>query len=269
MEGKKKYNSFSAPVLFMSAAIFMMFIALPALAQTAAPEGSLYVPDVRQMMPQANDAKGVSATIQILVIVTILAIAPAILMMLTCFTRIIVVLALLRQALATQSLPPNQVLVGLAMFMTFMIMAPTWQKVHSQALSPYLNNTISQADAFDRGLKPIREFMIRQIEATDNEQDVYMFLSHTTQKTANKWAEVPTTVLIPAFVTSELKTAFIIGFRIYLPFLIIDLVISSILISMGMFMLSPPLISLPFKILLFVLVDGWHLVTGSLINSFV
>jgi flagellar biosynthetic protein FliP len=270
MEGEKKYIPFGAPGYLILIALLVLACSFPVQAQTqTVPTGSLYIPDVRQIMPQAKDATGISAAIQILVIITVLALAPAIVVMVTSFTRIVVVLGLLRQALATSSLPPNQVLIGLALFMTFLIMAPTWYKVQSGALTPYLNNSISQADAFDRGLKPVREFMIRQIEATDNEQDVYMFLAHTTQKDAKKWADIPTTVLIPAFVTSELKTAFIIGFRIYLPFLIIDMVISSVLISMGMMMLPPMLISLPFKILLFVLVDGWHLVAGSLINSFV
>jgi flagellar biosynthetic protein FliP len=270
MEGKKNYILFNTHRGIVFAAFFILGWASPILAQTPLnQQNNVYIPDIRQVMPQAKDASGISAAIQILVIITVLALAPAIIVMVTCFTRIIVVLGLLRQALATNSLPPNQVLIGLAIFMTFLIMAPTWHKVQSNALTPYLNNTISQADAFDRGIKPVREFMIRQIEATDNEQDVYMFLAHTSQKDARKWADIPTTVLIPAFITSELKTAFIIGFRIYLPFLIIDMVISSVLISMGMMMLPPMLISLPFKILLFVLVDGWHLVAGSLINSFV
>jgi len=230
--------------------------------------GNIYIPDLRGVVPQAKDARGISAAIQILIVLTVLALAPGILVMVTCFTRIIVVLGMLRQALATQQLPPNQVLISLALFMTFMIMAPTWYKIQNQALTPYLNNRISQTQAFDLAIKPLREFMIKQIEATNNEQDVYMFLEETNRTNVKTWADVPSSVLIPAFITSELKTAFIIGFRIYLPFLIIDMVIASVLISMGMLMLPPMLVSLPFKLLLFVLVDGWHLVVGSLVGSF-
>jgi flagellar biosynthesis protein FliP len=268
MEGEKVFKSIPFAGFAISVA---MILGLPSIlfAQKTPPTNGLYIPDIRQMVPQAKDAPAISAAVQILVVVTVLSLAPAFLVLVTCFTRIVVVLGLLRQALATQQLPPNQVLIGLALFMTFMIMAPTWSKIQKNALTPYLNNTISQADAFDRGIAPLREFMIRQIEATNNEQDVYMFLRQAGQLQAKTWADVPTLVLIPSFITSELKTAFIIGFRIYLPFLIIDMVISAILISMGMMMLPPMLISLPFKLLLFVLVDGWHLVVGSLATSFV
>ncbi len=247
--------------------LLIVFLSTDVLCAQPA-NNQVYIPDVRGIIPPAKNPQGVASAIQILIILTILALAPSILVMLTCFTRIIVVLALLRQALATQQLPPNQVLIGLALFMTFMIMAPTWYKVQNDSLTPFLNNSISQREAFDRAIKPVREFMIKQIEATDNEEDVYMFLAKTGKRDVKTWADVPTSVLIPAFITSELKTAFIIGFRIYLPFLIIDMVVASVLISMGMLMLPPMLISLPFKLLLFVLVDGWHLVVGSLINSF-
>jgi flagellar biosynthesis protein FliP len=258
-----RFVGFAIPVALI------LVLPITVSAQTAPRGNGLYIPDLRQMVPQAKDATGVSSAIQILVVITVLSLAPSLLVMVTCFTRIVVVLGLLRQALATQQLPPNQVLIGLALFMTFMIMSPTWYKIQKNSIAPYLNNTLSQADAFDRGIAPLREFMIRQIEATDNEQDVYMFLHQAGQPQAKTWSDVPTLVLIPSFITSELKTAFIIGFRIYLPFLIIDMVISAVLISMGMMMLPPMLISLPFKLLLFVLVDGWHLVIGSLAGSFV
>ena len=267
MEGIRVNNSV-APFKFAILTLIAMLVYSPS-AKAAAPGPGLYVPDVRQMLPQAKDAPAISAALQILVIITIISLAPGILVMVTCFTRIVVVLSLLRQALATQQLPPNQVIIGLALFMTFMIMAPTWYKIQNDSLGPYLNNTITQSDALDRGIKPLRQFMIRQIEATDNEKDVHMFLSQSGNSPAKKWADVPTTVLVPSFITSELKTAFIIGFRIYLPFLIIDMVIASVLISMGMMMLPPMLVSLPFKLLLFVLVDGWHLIVSSLISSFV
>lgn len=267
MEGKK-IKFFSHLVFIGLIILFGRVSFLSAQEIPAADNPQIYIPDVRELFPPARDPQGVTSALQILIILTILALAPSILVMMTCFTRIIVVLSLLRQALATQQLPPNQVLIGLALFMTFMIMAPTWYRIQTEAVEPFLNNAISQREALDRAVGPLREFMIRQIEATNNEEDVYMFLAKSGSADAKIWADVPTSVLIPAFITSELKTAFIIGFRIYLPFLIIDMVIASILISMGMLMLPPMLISLPFKLLLFVLVDGWHLVIGSLLNSF-
>ena len=251
----------------MLAGLISLVSAGTGLAQAAPPAG-VYVPDLRQVVPGVKDGTGMTAAVQILVLITVLSLAPAFLVMVTCFTRIIVVLALLRQALATQQLPPNQVLIGLALFMTFLIMAPTWHRVHQEALTPYLNNQLSQEEAFDKAVGPIREFMIRQVEATGNEQDVFMFLKHSGASGVQRWGDVPTSVLVPAFITSELKTAFVIGFHVYLPFLVIDMVIASVLISMGMLMLPPMLISLPFKLLMFVLVDGWHLVVGQLVNSF-
>ncbi|MCK4851444.1 MAG: flagellar type III secretion system pore protein FliP [Phycisphaerae bacterium] len=202
--------------------------------------------------------------------------------MFTCFTRIIVVLALTRQALGTSQLPPTQILVGLAILLTVLIMAPTWSQLNSQALSPYLSGKISASQAVELGQVPLRAFMIRQIDTYNNQADVWMFIEHTGLRSQPQpvlagadqptpqptWADVPNRALIPAFVISELKTAFLMGFKIYLPFLVIDMVVASILISMGMFMLPPVLVSLPFKILLFVLVNGWHLLTGSLLQSF-
>jgi flagellar biosynthetic protein FliP len=189
--------------------------------------------------------------------------------MTTCFIRFVVVLGLLRQALGTQQLPPNQVLVGLAMFMTFLVMTPTWTRVNNEALQPYLSGQIDQQTAWNKGLGPVRDFMARQIERAGNEADVDVFTDAAKLPRAQKWDDVPTTALAPAFMLSELKTAFAMGFKIYLPFLIIDLVVSTLLVSMGMMMLPPVLVSLPFKLLLFVLADGWRLITGGLIASFV
>jgi flagellar biosynthetic protein FliP len=232
-------------------------------------DNPMNLPDLSKQVPPATDARGLSATLQLLVLLTVLTLAPAILVMVTCFTRIVVVLALLRQALATPSLPPNQVVIGLSLFMTIFVMGPTWQAVHRDGLAPYLDGKIDQKTAVERMIAPVRAFTIRQIEAAGNEDDVRMFLDYREEtRNVKEWADVPTTVLIPSFVISELKVAFIIGFRIYLPFLIIDLVVSSVLISMGMLMLPPVLISLPFKLLLFVLVNGWHLVIGTLLMSF-
>ena len=244
-------------------------VTAPAGAQDAPTpiDNPIGIPDITPIAPAAQTAEGLSASLRILLLLTVLTLAPAILVLMTSFTRIIIVLSLLRQAMATQQLPPNQVLIGLALLMTFMIMGPVWQEINSQALQPYLNGEMGQMEAFDRALVPVRAFMIRQIETAGNQDDVRMFLDYSNTR-AETWAEVPTSTLVPAFVTSELKTAFLMGFKLYLPFLIIDMVIASILISMGMLMLPPVLISLPFKLLLFVMVNGWHLVVGSLLQSF-
>ncbi|MGB2824661.1 MAG: flagellar type III secretion system pore protein FliP, partial [Phycisphaerae bacterium] len=181
----------------------------------------------------------------------------------------VVVLGLLRQALATQQVPPNQVLFGLALLMTVAVMAPTYREVHREAVSPYLAGRLGREEAFAAGEKRVRDFMIRQIEAGGNTDDVYLFIDEPTAARDDlTWGDVPTLSLIPSFVVSELKIAFYMGFRVYLPFLVIDMVVGAVLISMGMLMLPPVLISLPFKLLLFVLADGWHLVVGTLMGSF-
>ncbi len=221
---------------------------------------------------QAQPRTGLSATLSILMLLTVLTVAPALLMLCTSFTRIVVVLALLRQAMGTQSLPPSQVIVGLAMFLTFLIMAPTFERVHKESFVPLQANQIDAMEAWSRAKQPIRDFMFAQIEHTGNWADLYMILNYRGVDTSDpgklQRADVDLVSLIPAFILSELKTAFLMGFKLYLPFLVIDMVISSVLISMGMLMLPPVLISLPFKLLLFVLVDGWMLVTGNLLNSF-
>jgi len=216
--------------------------------------------------------ESLSNSIQILVLMTVLTVLPSILLMMTCFIRMLVVLVLLRQALGTQQLPPSQVLVGLALFLTILVMAPTWQKLNDTAVQPYLRNELGQLDALAVANGQLRNFMFDQVVACENEQDVYLMYEYAAKRTLDPSetldrADVPTTALIPAFILSELKTAFILGFRIYLPFLVIDMVIATVLVSMGMMMLPPVLISLPFKLLLFVLADGWHLVAGSLMAS--
>jgi flagellar biosynthesis protein FliP len=180
----------------------------------------------------------------------------------------VIVLSLLRQAMGTQQLPPNQILIGLSLFMTFIVMAPTWQRMNNEAIQPYMNGQLDQRTALSNAQVPLRQFMIFQIKANHNDEDVFLFTDFTGQAITD-WGDVGTMQLIPAFMLSELKTAFLMGFMVYLPFLIVDMVISSILISMGMMMLPPVLISLPFKLLLFVLVDGWRLITGNLMGSFV
>ncbi|MDH3582977.1 MAG: flagellar type III secretion system pore protein FliP [Phycisphaerae bacterium] len=215
---------------------------------------------------------GLSSTLNILILMTVLTLVPSILILCTCFIRIVVVLGLLRQALGTQTLPPGQVITGLALFMTFMVMAPTMQKIQADALGPLSRGEIDQMSAWVRAKQPLRDFMFDQIERTDNWGDVYLVLRYrgidTSRPETFQRQDVDMISLVPSFILSELKTAFLIGFRIYLPFLIIDMVIASLLISMGMMMLPPVLISLPFKLVLFVLVDGWRLVAGNLLDSF-
>ena len=220
-------------------------------------------------LPDLTNRQNVSSALQIIFLLTVLSLAPAILVMTTSFTRIIIVLSLLRQALGTQQLPPNQVLIGLALFMTFLVMGPTWDRVNNEALKPYMDGQIDQGTALKGAAGPVRDFMIKQIKAGDNDEDVRLFAEAAGQPPPSNWDDVKTSALIPAFMLSELKTAFLLGFKIYLPFLIIDMVISTVLISMGMMMLPPVLISLPFKLLLFVLVNGWHLITASLVGSFI
>ncbi len=231
------------------------------------------IPDFTKILPPASDSKGVTASLQILVLMTVLTLVPSILVMTTAFPRVIVVLALLRQAIGTPQLPPGQVLLGLSLFLTVLVMAPTWHKIQGEALTPYLESRLGQRAAFDITAGHMKDFMYRQILQAGNQEDVFMFMEYAQDRQIPigeeiAAADVPLTVMIPSFILSELKTAFIMGFRIYLPFLVIDMVIATILLSMGMMMLPPVLISLPFKILLFVLADGWHLVVETLLLSF-
>lgn len=232
--------------------------------------GDVPLPDITQMMPTTTDRTKLSNSIQIVILLSLLTLAPSILLMTTCFTRVIIVLSLLRQALGASQLPPNQVLIGLALFITFLVMGPTWQDINTKAIDPYRKGEMSQMEALDCGKEVLRGFMIRQIRAAHNEDDVYLFHSyaHKNGPAPKEWKDIDTTTIVPAFILSELKVAFLMGFRIYLPFLIIDMVISSVLISIGMQLLPPVMVSLPFKLLLFVLVDGWHLVTATLLASF-
>ncbi|MFZ9595688.1 MAG: flagellar type III secretion system pore protein FliP [Bdellovibrionia bacterium] len=204
------------------------------------------------------------ATLRIILMLTVLSLAPSILIMMTAFTRIVVVLSFVRQALGTQQMPPNQLIVGLSLFLSFFVMAPTWKVISSQAVEPYLSEKITQQVAMSRAEAPLREFMFNQTR----EKDLELFLSLSKEVKPRNRTEVPTYVLVPAFIISELKTAFQIGFMLYLPFLVLDMVVASVLMAMGMMMLPPVMISLPFKLMLFVLVDGWELMIGSLVKSF-
>ncbi|WP_223846078.1 flagellar type III secretion system pore protein FliP [Wenzhouxiangella sp. AB-CW3] len=239
--------------------LLLLLMPLPLLAQDI---GGL---EVVTVTPDGEGGQTWSLTIQVLVLMTALTLLPSIVLMFTSFTRIIVVLAIMRQAMGTATTPPNQVLIGLALFLTFFIMAPVLQEINEHALQPYLQEDISLEEAIERGREPIHAFMRYQVR----ERDLAMFASLAGYENGFEEPEdVPFSVLVPAFLTSELKTAFQIGFMIYIPFVIIDLVVASTLMSMGMMMLSPMLVSLPFKLMLFVLVDGWGLVTGTLASSF-
>lgn len=254
-------------VLFVS-----MFLAGSSSVHAESPANSparVEIPEGLRGGPDAwTSPEGLSSSLQVMLLLTVISLAPAVLMMTTCFVRIVVVLGLLRQALGTQQLPPSQVITSLALFMTLVIMAPTWKQVSDQAVTPYVEHEIDLEEAWDRGVKPIRRFMADQIERTGNTEDVFLFTDYLGMERPETYDEVPLNALLPAFMLSELKTAFLIGFQIYLPFLILDMVISSVMISMGMLMLPPVLISLPFKLLMFVLADGWRLTIGMLLESF-
>jgi len=215
-------------------------------------------------LDKGSEPGEISVVLQIFLLLTVLSLAPSILIMLTSFTRIAIVLSLLRQAIGSQQLPPNQIIIGLALFLTFYIIAPVWKTVNSDALQPYLQKKITQEVALEKAIKPIRQFMVRQTR----EKDLALLVDITKQPRPKNIDDVPTTVLIPSFIISELKTAFQIGFMLYVPFLVIDMVVASVLLSMGMMMLPPVMISLPFKLMIFVLADGWYLIVGSLVKSF-
>lgn len=216
--------------------------------------------------------EGLSSSLQIMLLLTVLSLAPAILLMTTCYVRIIIVLGLLRQAIGLQALPPSQVMTSIALFMTLFVMTPVWTRVYDDAIEPYTNPSVEMSleEAYEKGAVPIREFMSQQIDNAGNQDDVLLFFEYMDDEAPlpSSFEDVPMRVLLPAYILSELKTAFLMGFQIYLPFLVIDLVVASVTISMGMLMLPPQVISLPFKLLLFVLVDGWRLVVQMLMDSF-
>ena len=241
--------------------VLPMLVMLAPLASHAAPGLAAL-----KMEPTGNGGETYTVSIQVLALMTALTLLPAALLMMTSFTRIIIVLAILRQALGTMQAPSNQILIGLSLFLTFFIMLPVFNKVNDQAVQPYLHNTISTDQALHRALGPFRGFMLKQTRQSDLE--MFAKISGTNTDNITKPSQVPFSLLLPSFVTSELKTAFQIGFLILIPFLVIDLVVASLLMSMGMMMLSPMIISLPFKIMLFVLINGWSLLMGTLASSF-
>jgi flagellar biosynthetic protein FliP len=215
-------------------------------------------------IPTSDAPEDVGNTITILVLLTLLSLAPSIVILMTSFTRIVIVLGFVRTALATQQMPPNQVLIGLALFMTLFIMAPTVSEINKTALQPYLAGEIEQQEAIDLSVLPMKKFMAKHTR----EKDLLLFLNYSKADKPTGYEDIPLTTLVPAFAISELKTAFQMGFMIFIPFLVIDMVVSSVLMAMGMMMLPPVMISLPFKILLFILVDGWYLVVKSLLLSY-
>jgi flagellar biosynthetic protein FliP len=231
---------------------------------TALAAEPLALPTVSVGVGKVTKPGDVATVIQIFFLMTVLSLAPGLLIMTTSFTRIVVVLSFLRNALGTQQAPSNQIIIGLALFLTFFVMSPVWQQINSQAFQPYKAQSISQEEAFTRGVAPVRKFMLSQTR----EKDLALFLTLSKLPRPKNADDIPTLTVIPAFMISELRTAFQIGFLVYIPFLVVDMVVASVLMSMGMMMLPPVMISLPFKILLFVLVDGWGLVIGSLVKSF-
>ena len=238
------------------ALVLLSVITIPAFAQSGLP--------ILNMLEDGQGGTKYSLTLQLLALMTVLTLLPSLLMMTTSFVRIIIVMSLLRQALGTGQTPPNQVLVGISLFLTLFIMAPTFNAAYEDAISPYLEEQISFDDAVLKTEAPFRTFMLNQTRETD----IAMFAEIARHENLDSSADVPFTTLVPAFITSELKSAFAIGFLIYIPFVVIDLVVASVLMSMGMMMLSPMMISMPFKLMLFVLVDGWSLIMGSLTASF-
>lgn len=214
----------------------------------------------------AGDGSDMASVLQMLLVLTVISLAPSLLMMLTSFTRIVIVLHFVRAALAVQTVPPNQVMVGLSLFLTFFVMSPTFTQVYDSAIKPLSNNEITVEQAFDAGVQPLRAFMLKQTSRKD--LDTFLNIADTEPGSIETDDDIPLTVLIPSFIVSELRIAFIIGFLIYIPFIVIDMVVSSVLMSMGMMMLPPTTISMPFKILLFVMADGWNLIIGNLMQTF-
>ena len=256
---RTKNNRNSLPLVIILTILFLLMFPAGGGAEPLIP-----IPNINLNVDTADSPEQVVDSVKLLIFLTLLSLVPAFLMMMTSFTRIVVVLSFLRSALGTQQTPPNQVLIGLALFLTIFIMSPIYRDVNTNAIQPYLANQLTYEQATEQATKPLRQFMVRQTR----EKDLGLFLSVAKLEKPQNIDEVPMSVIIPAFVISELKTAFQIGFILFVPFLIIDMVVASTLMSMGMFMLPPVMVALPFKLLLFVMVDGWYLVVKSLVESF-
>lgn len=245
-------------------AIFALAALLAVMLGGSAAAQEVPIPSITFGIGSAESPEQVAFSLQLLLLLTVLSLAPAIIIMVTSFTRVVIVLSFVRSAVATNQTPPNQVIIGLALFLTLFIMAPTWQVIQQEALTPYLAGEIDTEEALAAAADPLRDFMLRNTR----ERDLALFVQMADMDMPEAPGEVPIHVLIPAFVISELKTAFQMGFILFIPFIVIDMVVASTLMSMGMLMLPPVMISLPFKILLFVMVDGWHLITRSLLTGF-
>ncbi len=241
---------------------FFLFLMMVVVAigcfSSAYAQGSVQIPDVEI---KVGGETGLSSSIQIIIVLTILTLAPSIIMMMTSFTRIVIILSFMRKALGLQTTPPNQVLIGLALFLTFFVMAPVFSQVYSDAYVPLTEGEITQEEALDKAMNPMRDYMFKQVRT----KDLALFVKLDGGEKETELDEISTTALIPAFIISELKTAFIVGFMLFIPFIIIDMVVASTLMSLGMMMLPPVMISMPFKILLFIMVDGWNLLTKAII----
>jgi flagellar biosynthesis protein FliP len=243
---------------------FFVALSVVLMIMGAVDAWAIPMPNVTLGFEEADSPQQVASIIQIVIIMTVLTLAPTILVITTAFIRILVVFSFVRQAMGTQNMPPNQILVSLALFLTFYIMSPVYNQIQEKAYRPYMANQITQAQALDIAAKPLKEFMFKNTR----EKDLALFVKIAQKDRPATRDDIPLATLIPAFVVSELKTAFTIGFILYVPFLVIDMVVASVLLSMGMMMLPPVMISLPFKLMLFVLVDGWNLLVGSLVKSF-
>ncbi|GIO36150.1 flagellar biosynthetic protein FliP [Paenibacillus antibioticophila] len=252
-----KKKSLAITLLF---ALWSVFVAATASATPVDP-----IPGIDISIGGGSGSEAGTSSLSLILIITVLSVAPAILVLMTSFTRIVIVLGFVRSSLGTQSMPPNQVLIGLALFLTLFVMSPTLSTVNEVALQPYIKGEISQTEALDKAAVPMKKFMYSHTRP----KDLQLFMSYTKTEKPESYEDIPLTVMVPAYAISELKTAFQMGFMIFIPFLIIDIVVASVLMSMGMMMLPPVMISLPFKILLFVLVDGWYLVVKSLLASFI
>jgi len=248
-------------IFYLLFLVFFLFSSIESFAQSSQ---SIPFPKIGLNIGTANTSEDVSTTLQILLLMTILSLAPSILIMTTSYLRLIIVFHFLKTALGTQSMPPSQLLAGIALFVTFFIMQPTFSRINDEALQPLMNGQIKVEDALDKGVQPLREFMLKNVR----DEDIALFVDMANIEMPATRIELPTYILLPAFAISELRAGFIIGFFIFIPFIMVDMIIASILLSMGMMMIPPMMISLPFKILLFILIDGWSLIIGSVVRSF-
>lgn len=257
----KKHRRKIIVISLCISAVFALFSILTVRAMAAEDDNNLISIGI-----SAGDGSDLASVLQMLLVLTVISLAPSILMLVTSFTRIVIVMHFTRAALGTQTVPPNQVIVGLSLFLTFFIMAPTFNEVYQSAIEPLTKSEVTAEEAFDIGVKPLRQFMLKQVSTKD--LDTFLRIAEYEEGSITSEDDIPLRVLIPSFIISELRIAFIIGFLIYLPFIVIDMVVSSTLMSMGMMMLPPTTISTPFKILLFVMADGWNLIIGNLMNTF-